>query len=84
MLPVSTTDEVTWTSSDEEIANPSYNGFFKALKTGTVTITCTSVSGRSDSVTIKVLDATSDVVAETPATDTPSTETKIEGGKTNE
>lgn len=54
--PASSNDKLTWTSSDKSIANPEFNGYFKALKAGTVTITCTSVSGRSDSVTIKVIN----------------------------
>lgn len=54
VIPASSNDKMTWTSSDKTIAKPEFNGFFKALKVGTVTITCTSVSGRTDSVTIKV------------------------------
>lgn len=49
-------DKVNWTSSNTAIANPAYNGVFKALKTGTVTITCTTSSGVSDKVTIKIVD----------------------------
>lgn len=74
ILPASSNDEVTWTSSDEKIASPQFNGYFKALKEGTVTITCTSVSGRSDSVTIIV--SNEDKGAKTSPV--------AEGGKANE
>lgn len=54
LIPASSNDKLTWTSSDKTIAKPEFNGYFKALKEGTVTLTGTSVSGRSDSVTIQV------------------------------
>ena len=55
LTPKSSNDIVSWTSSDKSIAKVDPDGSFAALKEGTVTITATTVSGRSDSVTIKVL-----------------------------
>jgi hypothetical protein len=55
--PSTSNDKTKWTSSNTSIAAPDKNGKFTALKTGTVTITGTTLSGESDSVTIKVVDA---------------------------
>jgi len=54
--PSTSNDKTTWTSSDTSIAKPDKNGKFTALKAGTVTITGTTVSGKSDSMTVKVVD----------------------------
>lgn len=48
-------EQVTWSSSDPSIASPDTNGKIVALKVGTVTITCKSKKGASDSVTFTVL-----------------------------
>ncbi|TAH67236.1 MAG: hypothetical protein EWM47_09295 [Anaerolineaceae bacterium] len=56
LAPSSSNDKTTWTTSDASIANPDSLGRFTALKEGTVTITGTTMSGKSDSVTIKVID----------------------------
>lgn len=54
VIPESANDIITWTSSDDSIIKVDKDGSFAARKAGTVTITATSVSERSDSVTIKV------------------------------
>lgn len=56
LKPASSNDITTWTSSDSSIAAPDGKGKFTALKAGTVTITGTTLSGKKDSVTIKVVD----------------------------
>jgi hypothetical protein len=56
LIPSSSNDKITWTSSDTTIAAPDSKGKFTALKTGTVTITGTTVGGAKDSVTITVLE----------------------------
>lgn len=56
LAPSSSNDRTTWTSSDPSIANPDSMGRFIALKEGKVTITGTTISGKSDSVTITVID----------------------------
>ncbi|MDD3173959.1 MAG: Ig-like domain-containing protein [Herbinix sp.] len=56
LTPSTSNDKTTWTSSDVKIASPDKKGKFTALKTGTVTITGTTLSGAKDSVTIKVVD----------------------------
>lgn len=56
LSPSTSNDVTTWTSSDKSIAKPDKNGKFTALKAGTVTITGKTLSGKSDSVTIKVVD----------------------------
>lgn len=66
LTPTSSNDIVTWTSSDESIVKVDKDGSFAAKKTGTATITATSVSGRSDSVTIRFL-GTDDVAEDTDA-----------------
>jgi uncharacterized protein YjdB len=57
LTPSSSTDKTVWTSSNNKIAKPTANGVITALKKGTVTITGTTLSGKKDSVTIKVVDA---------------------------
>lgn len=56
LSPASSSDKTTWSSSDKTIAKPDKNGIFTALKEGTVTITAKTLSGKKDSVTIKVSD----------------------------
>ncbi len=56
LKPSTSNDLITWTSSNNKIAVPDKNGKFTALKTGTVKITAKSLRGKSDSVTIKVVD----------------------------
>jgi hypothetical protein len=56
LIPSTSNDKTTWTSSDTTIAAPDSKGKFTALKTGTVTITGTTVGGAKDSVTITVLE----------------------------
>lgn len=55
-IPSISNDKTTWTSSDLTVAAPDKYGKFIALKEGTVTITGKTLSGKTDSVTIKVLD----------------------------
>ena len=57
ITPSSSNDKTIWTSSNKKIAVPDQNGKFTALKEGKVTITGKTLSGKSDSVTIKVVDA---------------------------
>lgn len=57
LRPVSSNDKTTWTTSDSKIAAPNKYGKFTAKKEGTVTITGTTLSGKKDQVTIKVVDA---------------------------
>ena len=46
MTPSSSTDKLTWTSSNKKVATVDKNGKVKALKKGTVTITVKSASGK--------------------------------------
>jgi hypothetical protein len=55
IIPESSTDSITWSTSDKSIADPADNGAFRAKKPGVVTLTATALSGRKDSVTIRVL-----------------------------
>lgn len=57
LIPSSSNDTITWTSSDKKIANPDKKGKFTALAKGTVTITGKTLSGKKASVTIEVVDA---------------------------
>ncbi|MHB8128747.1 MAG: carbohydrate binding domain-containing protein [Mobilitalea sp.] len=54
LTPASSNDMVTWSTSDKGVANIESDGSFVAKKAGTVIITATTVSGRTDSVSIKV------------------------------
>lgn len=56
LAPSYSNDKTTWTTSDASIANPDSLGKFIASKEGKVTITGTTMSGKSDSVTITVID----------------------------
>lgn len=53
--PTSATDKVTWTSSNKKIVTVSAKGVVTALKEGSVKITGKTLSGKTDSVTIKVV-----------------------------
>ena len=54
--PFASNDPITWTSSNKKIAVPDKNGRFTTLKTGKIKITAKAFGGKSDSVTIKVVD----------------------------
>lgn len=56
LIPSSSNEKTTWSSSDATIAAPDKSGKFTALKAGTVTITAKTTSGLKDSVTINVID----------------------------
>ena len=54
LVPTTSNDVVTWTSSDSKVATVDKNGKVKAVKEGKVTITATTMSGKTDSVTFNV------------------------------
>ncbi len=68
LRPFYSNDKTKWTSSDVSIAKPDKNGKFTALKEGTVSITGTTLSGKTDTVTIKVVDADGTVSSQTGLT----------------
>ncbi|KRM79412.1 hypothetical protein FC84_GL001588 [Lapidilactobacillus dextrinicus DSM 20335] len=57
LTPANTTDNVTWTSSDSTIATVGTDGTVKALKTGPVTITAKTTSGKTATAAITVYEA---------------------------
>lgn len=57
VLPEEANQDITWTSSNDEVATVSENGKVTALKSGTVTITATNeATGASDTATITIND----------------------------
>ena len=54
--PNNTTDTIAYTSSDNNIATVSGDGTVKALKTGSVTITATTTSGKAATATIGIYE----------------------------
>ena len=57
LVPATSNDVTTWKSSDPKIATVDQKGVVKALKDGTVTITATTMSGKTDSTKITVYGA---------------------------
>ncbi len=57
LVPSSSNDTITWSSSDKKIANPDKDGKFTALAKGIVTITGKTLSGKKVSLTLEVIDA---------------------------
>ncbi len=57
LTPATSNDVTTWKSSNTKVATVDKNGVVKALKDGTVTITATTMSGKTDSVKITVFGA---------------------------
>lgn len=56
LAPSTSNDKTTWKSSNKSIAAPDASGKFTALKMGSVTITGKTLGGKSDSMTIRVVD----------------------------
>ena len=54
LTPQTSNDVVTWTSSDTKVATVDSKGKVKAVKEGKVTITATTMSGKTASVSINV------------------------------
>lgn len=54
MTPSSSTDKLTWTSSNKKVATVDKNGKVKALKKGTATITVKTASGKKAACKITV------------------------------
>lgn len=52
--PISTTDKITWSSSNKKIATINKNGKIVAKKKGTVTITAKAASGKKVSCKVKI------------------------------
>ncbi|MCH5273135.1 MAG: carbohydrate binding domain-containing protein [Lachnospiraceae bacterium] len=73
LTPKTSNDVTTWKSSNTSIATVDANGVVKGLKDGTVTITATTMSGKSDSVEITVYGAPAPTKApEATATPVPT------------
>ena len=61
LTPANSTDTITWSSSDENVATVSSAGKIKAIKAGTATITATANSTTFATITVTVQDrATND------------------------
>ena len=61
ILPATTTDKLTWSSSNEAVATVDGNGKVTAVKVGEATITVTTTSGKSATLKVTVLQPASGV-----------------------
>lgn len=61
--PVESTDEITWTSSDDAIATVDANGLVTAIAPGTATITATIPNGESATATVTVTEDLEEIIA---------------------
>ena len=70
MSPTTTTDKVTWKSSNTKVATVSSTGVVKAIAKGTCTITATTTSGKKATckITVKEIKATGIKLSKTSAT----------------
>lgn len=75
LTPSKSNDVTTWTSSDESVATVDKNGVVYGEGNGTVTITATTMSGKTDSVEITVYGAPEPTQAP-DATPAPGSEDK--------
>lgn len=77
LTPKTSNDVTTWKSSNTKIATVDANGVVKALKDGTVTITATTMSGRTDSVEITVFGAPKPTATPAPTKKPDATATPV-------
>ena len=71
LTPSTSNDVTTWTTSDKKIATVDKMGVVTAKKNGTVTITATTMSGKTDSVEIKVTGGKATATPKPKATKAP-------------
>lgn len=78
MDPIDSTDDITWTSSDESVAIIDLEGNVKALKAGKITITVTASNGKTDSIEIEIKEVALESIEVT------SEDTSVEEGSTTQ
>ena len=64
LTPATSDDVISWSSSNKAVATVDKSGKVTALKKGTVTITATTLSGKSDKMTMKVVGSTGAVASQ--------------------
>jgi hypothetical protein len=67
--PIGSNDLTTWKSSDKSVIDPNKSGRFLAKKEGIATITATTLSKKSDSVTIYVVKTRSEIITKDDVVD---------------
>ena len=82
VTPANSTDKLTWSSSNAEIATVDSEGKITAVKAGEATVTVTTESGKSTSLKVTVLQPASEIVIDFAASGIEGEDLTLNVGET--